>query len=72
MASLKYEKVYLKAYETVAEARPEIGTWITFYNHERTHQSLDRQTPENVLQSANGVHLSLFYSHVHFDYYLLY
>jgi len=46
--SLKYEEVYLKAYETVAEARSGIGTWITFYNHERTHQSLDRQTPEHV------------------------
>jgi len=46
--SLKYEEVYLKAYETVAEARSGIGTWMTFYNHERTHQSLDRQTPENV------------------------
>ncbi|NQV38122.1 MAG: IS3 family transposase, partial [Candidatus Marinimicrobia bacterium] len=46
--SLKYEEVYLKAYETVAEAQSGIGEWIRFYNHERTHQSLDRQTPENV------------------------
>jgi len=46
--SLKYEEVYLKAYETVAEARSGIGNWITFYNQERTHQSLDRRTPEEV------------------------
>lgn len=46
--SLKYEEVYLKAYETVAEARSGIGIWITFYNHERTHQALDRKTPEQV------------------------
>ncbi|RMG39268.1 MAG: IS3 family transposase [Methanobacteriota archaeon] len=46
--SLKYEEVYLKAYETVAEARSGIGIWMTFYNHERTHQSLDRKTPEQV------------------------
>jgi putative transposase len=46
--SLKYEEVYLKAYETVAEARSGIGNWITFYNQERTHQSLDRKTPEEV------------------------
>jgi len=46
--SLKYEEVYLKAYETVAEARSGIGNWITFYNQGRTHQSLDRKTPEEV------------------------
>ncbi len=46
--SLKYEEVYLKAYDTVAEARSGIGNWITFYNQERTHQSLDRKTPEEV------------------------
>ena len=46
--SLKYEEVYLKAYETVAEARSGIGEWITFYNQERTNQSLGRQTPEEV------------------------
>jgi len=46
--SLKYEEVYLKAYETVPEARAGIKEWIRFYNHERTHQSLGRQTPEEV------------------------
>jgi len=46
--SLKYEEVYLKAYETVAEAKAGIGNWITFYNHDRTHQSLDCKTPEEV------------------------
>ncbi len=46
--SLKYEEVYLKAYETVPEARAGIKEWIRFYNHERTHQSLARQTPEQV------------------------
>jgi len=46
--SLKYEEVYLKAYETVAEARMGIGEWIAFYNQKRTHQSLGRQTPEHV------------------------
>ena len=46
--SLKYEEVYLKAYETVAEARSGIKEWFRFYNHERTHQSLGGQTPEQV------------------------
>ena len=46
--SLKYEEVYLKAYESVAEARSGIGTWIEYYNYERRHQSLNRLTPSKV------------------------
>ena len=46
--SLKYEEVYLKAYDTVAEARSGISEWINFYNQDRTHQSLGRQTPDQV------------------------
>ena len=46
--SLKYEEVYLKAYDTVAEARKGIGNYFRFYNRERKHQSLDRQTPDQV------------------------
>jgi putative transposase len=43
--SLKYEEVYLRAYETTKEARTMIGQWFTFYNDERPHQSLKNQTP---------------------------
>jgi len=43
--SLKYEEVYLKAYETPKEARIEIGKWFKFYNDERPHQALDYKTP---------------------------
>ena len=46
--SLKYEEVYLHAYDTVKEARDCVGRWITFYNHRRKHQGLDRRTPDNV------------------------
>ena len=46
--SVKYEEVYLKAYETVAEARQGIGTYFEFYNSERRHQSLNRQTPDQL------------------------
>lgn len=35
--SLKYEEVYLKAYESVAEARAGIATYLRFYNDERLH-----------------------------------
>lgn len=43
--SLKYEEVYLKAYETPKEARAEIGKWFAFYNAERPHQALGYKTP---------------------------
>ena len=46
--SLKYEEVYLKGYDTTTEAREGTGEWINTYDHERTHQSLGRQTPEQV------------------------
>jgi putative transposase len=46
--SLKYEEVYLKAYETVNEARREIGAYIEFYNNIRPHQSLLYQTPQEI------------------------
>jgi len=46
--SLKYEEVYLKAYDTVAHAEKEIGEWLTFYNQDRRHASLKRMTPDQV------------------------
>ena len=46
--SLKYEEVYLKAYDIVAEARESIGQYLRFFNSERRHQSLDRRTPDSV------------------------
>ena len=50
--SLKYEEVYLKAYETVAQARQGMGNYFRFYNRERRHQSLDRQTPDQVYEGT--------------------
>ena len=44
--SVKYEEVYLKAYDTVAEARTSIASYFSFYNSRRPHSSLDRQTPD--------------------------
>ncbi len=43
--SLKYEEVYLKAYETTTEAWENIRNYFLFYNQRRRHQSLDRLTP---------------------------
>jgi putative transposase len=44
--SVKYEEVYLRAYDTVSEARTSIGSYLGFYNSGRPHSSLDRQTPD--------------------------
>jgi putative transposase len=44
--SVKYEEVYLKAYDTVSDARTSIGRYLGFYNSRRPHSSLDRQTPD--------------------------
>ena len=43
--SLKYECIYLNAYETGSEARKGIGDWIRRYNMECPHSSLDDRTP---------------------------
>ena len=44
--SVKYEEVYLRAYDTVSEARASIGRYLTFYNGRRPHSSLDGRTPD--------------------------
>ncbi len=43
--SIKYEEVYLKAYQTVAEARVGINAYLEFYNRQRPLQSLGYRTP---------------------------
>lgn len=43
--SLKYECVYLNAFETGSEAREGIGRWFDRYNRRRPHSSLDDRTP---------------------------
>jgi putative transposase len=44
--SVKYEEIYLRAYDTVAEARSSLASYFDFYNSRRPHSSLDRQTPD--------------------------
>lgn len=50
--SIKYEEVYLHAYENVAEARAGIGRYLTFYANERPHQALGYQTPASFHEAA--------------------
>ena len=44
--SVKYEEIYLHAYDTVSTARASIGRYLAFYNGRRPHSSLGRQTPD--------------------------
>jgi putative transposase len=44
--SVKYEEVYLKAYDTVAQARASLGQYLNWYNSKRPHSSLDARTPD--------------------------
>ena len=50
--SVKYEEVYLKAYQTGSEARKGIGAYLDFYNWERPHQALRYRTPGEMFQEA--------------------
>ena len=43
--TLKYERIYLKTYETGTELFKDLKIWFTHYNEERKHSSLDKRTP---------------------------
>ena len=44
--SVKYEEVYLRAYDSVSDARQSIGRYLDLYNRRRPHSSLDGMTPD--------------------------
>jgi putative transposase len=44
--SLKYECIYLNAFETGSETRAGIGKWMTYYNAERPHSTHEILTPD--------------------------
>jgi putative transposase len=46
--SVKYEEVYLRAYDSVSHAKESLGNYLTFYNTRRPHSSLARKTPDQV------------------------
>jgi len=50
--SVKYEEVYLHAYETVSDVRTGLGRYFTFFNQRRPHQALRRRTPDLVYFSS--------------------
>lgn len=46
--SVKYEEVYLHAYDTVSDARAQIGRYIAFYNSRRPHSAHNGRTPDQI------------------------
>ena len=44
--SIKYEEIYLHAYDSVCQAKAGIARYIDFFNTARPHSSLDKQTPD--------------------------
>ena len=52
--SLKYECVYLHAFETGSEARRGIGAWINYYNRDRPHSGIGGLTPNEAYGTGSG------------------
>jgi len=52
--SVKYEDVYLKGYNTMSELLIGLKEYFVFYNTERTHQSLDYNTPDHAYRTASN------------------
>ena len=56
--SVKYEEVYLHAYDTVSDSRAGIGKYFNLYNRRRPHSSLKRKTPDQVYCSQQPLTLA--------------
>ena len=56
--SVKYEEVYLHAYDTVSDSRAGIGRYFDLYNRRRPHSSLGRRTPDDVYFSQKSLTLA--------------
>jgi putative transposase len=53
--SVKYEEVYLHAYDAVSQARQGLQRYFKFYNEQRPHSSLDGKTPDTVYFSSLSI-----------------
>ncbi|HEX6826164.1 MAG TPA: IS3 family transposase [Nitrospiraceae bacterium] len=56
--SVKYEEVYLRAYDSVSEARIWIGRYLDFYNRRRPHSSLDHATPDHAYFNPQPIRMA--------------
>jgi len=53
--SVKYEEVYLRAYDSASDARASLGRYLDLYNRRRPHSSLDDQTPDQAYYGSRNV-----------------
>jgi len=53
--SVKYEDIYLHAYETVSEVRAALTSYFSFYNVDRPHQSLEYRTPDEMYFATDTI-----------------
>jgi putative transposase len=53
--TVKYEEVYLRAYDSVSDARASLGRYLDLYNRRRPHSSLDDQTPDQAYYGSRDV-----------------
>ncbi len=56
--TIKYEEVYLHAYDSVSAAKDSLARYIAFYNERRPHRALDRATPDEVYFNSLPVPLA--------------
>ncbi len=56
--SVKYEEIYLHAYETPQEVNAALNRYFNFYNSRRPHQALDQRTPDAVYFQPNAIRLA--------------
>lgn len=56
--SLKYECVYLHAFDNMKDAKEKLSSWIKYYNHERPHSSLNDQTPDEFYEGIKPLSLA--------------
>ena len=53
--TVKYEEVFLKAYDTMHQAKASLAAYFHFYNGRRSHQSLDYKTPDEVYYGPSQI-----------------
>jgi len=58
LVAMKYECVYLNAFDNMKDAKEKLDFWIEYYNHERPHSSLNDQTPNEVYEGIKPLSLA--------------
>ena len=56
--SVKYELIYIKEFKDGKDLKKEVNDWFIWYNHERVHQSLEYQTPNQVYLESLEIDLT--------------